>query len=148
MAIADDRVTTALSAVATVMRGARDPWWVIGSAAVALHGVVTDVADIDLLASAADAMDVVTRLGLAVDQRDPHPLFRSRIFAQWPRADRIVEIMGGLAIDERGIWQTVIPTTRVILGGVYVPDRADLMQILSRFGRAKDLERRRLLAAL
>ena len=141
-------VATALAAVAAVMRDARDPWWVIGSAAVVLHGAVTDVADIDLLASEEDAADLVSRLGLRAERLDPHPLFRSRIFALWPRSDRTVEIMGGFAICEGCAWQPLVPVTRIALGDVYVPDCEELMTILSRFGRAKDIERRRLLAAL
>lgn len=144
----DDGVATALAAVAGVMRDARDPWWVIGSAAVALHGAVTDVADIDLLVSERDAIDAVTRLGLTADKADPHPLFRSRIFARWTRPDRSVDIMGGFAICQHGVWRNVMPATRISVGDVYLPDRTELMTILTRFGRAKDLERRRLLAAL
>ena len=141
-------VATALAAVAAVMRDARGPWWVIGSAAVALHGVATDVADIDLLVGEEDAADLVSRLGLSAERLDPHPLFRSRIFARWPRSDRTVEIMGGFAICEGGVWRPLGPVTRIALGGVYVPDCEELMTILSRFGRAKDIERRHLLAAL
>ena len=38
-------LTTTLSQVAAALRSAHDPWWVIGSAAVWLHGVGTAVSD-------------------------------------------------------------------------------------------------------
>ena len=144
----DQDVAIALAAVAEEMRLARDPWWVIGSAAVALHGAVTDVADVDLLVSERDALALIGRLGLLAERLDPHPLFRSQVFARWRRSDREVEIMGGLAVAVEGAWQPVLPASRMTIGGVSVPDRRELSHILATFGREKDLERRRLLAAL
>ena len=47
--------TLARVAAAMAQAGARDHWWIIGSAAVVLHGVDTSVADVDLLLSPADA---------------------------------------------------------------------------------------------
>jgi hypothetical protein len=144
----DEEVASALAAVAAAMRESRDPWWVIGSAAVALHGADTDVADIDLLGSERDAAALIAQLGLTVERLDPHPLFRSRIFARWRRADRDVEIMGGFAVADGPDWQSVEPATRVLRGGVFVPDRTELIAILARFGRPKDLARRRMLTAV
>ena len=54
--------------------------------------------------------------------------------------------MTGLDVREDGRWQAVLPRTRIALGGVFAPDRADLMTILHRFGRDKDLRRAALLA--
>ncbi len=139
-------IESALAAVAGAMLLAVEPWWIIGSGAAWLHGVATDVADIDLLTSEGDAERVIARLGLHA-HRVPSPLFRSRVFARWPRTDRDVEIMGGLAIATRRRPEPVVPATRVAMGGVYVPDRADLIAILTRFGRPKDIARGALLAA-
>jgi hypothetical protein len=144
----DEEVASALTAVAAAMRESRDPWWVIGSAAVALHGADTDVADVDLLVSERDAATLIAQLDLTVERLDPHPLFRSQIFARWRRADRDVEIMGGFAVADGPDWQSVEPATRVLRGGVFVPDRAELIAILARFGRPKDLARRRMLTAI
>ena len=52
-------LTTTLSQVAAALRSAHDPWWVIGSAAVWLHGVGTAVSDVDVLTSAS-ASDTTT----------------------------------------------------------------------------------------
>lgn len=148
MNVPDARVVAALAAVQAAMRDARDAWWVIGSAAVSLHGVRTQVADIDLLASEHDAAAVMARLGLVAERPAPHPSFRSQVFARWPRSDRDVEIMAGLSVAVGTRWTRLAPSTRVAIGGVFVPGRAELMSILAMFGRLKDLERRRLLAAL
>lgn len=144
----DENLASALAAVAAEMERAVDPWWVIGSAAVALHGADTIAADIDLLVSVCDAMMLIERLRLSAERPDAHPVFRSRIFARWHRSDRDVEIMAGLAICDDGRWHPLAPVTRLSMKGIFVPDRAELAAILSRFGRPKDIERRRLLAAL
>ena len=63
MLSADLRQTLVMTADA--MRHARDPWWVISSAAVALHGVTPiEVGDVDVLMSAADAQWAMDRLGV------------------------------------------------------------------------------------
>ena len=49
-------LAAALDEVAAALRGARDPWWVIGSAAARLHGAETPVADVDVLLSERDAL--------------------------------------------------------------------------------------------
>ena len=144
----DAPVATALAAVTDAMRHARDEWWIIGSAAVALHGARTEVADIDLLTSEHDAVTVIQQLDLRIENLPPHPLFRSATFARWHRPDRDVEIMAGFAVAGCRGWESVNPATRVMLGGVFGPDRQELLSILARFGRNKDSERLRLLAAV
>lgn len=142
-------IAAALIAVAEAMRPARDPWWIIGSAAVVLLGGATSVADIDLLTSRRDAEALVLRLGLTVAAPDRHPQFRSRLFARWQRADRDVEIMGELMLADGPAWQSMTPRTRqarpVATSTVYVPGRAEMIAILTRFGRDKDRERAHIL---
>lgn len=134
------------------MRYALDDWWIIGSAAVALHGASTPVADIDLLTSERDARRLIATHRLSIMQPDDHPLFRSRLFARWPRQDRAVEIMAGLNIRDGARWTPVELRTRIcrtIAGEpIFLPDRAEMMAILDRFGRPKDQARRTLLAAM
>ncbi|MGP7796122.1 hypothetical protein [Sphingomonas sp. CLY1604] len=148
----DTETTAALIAVARVMRHAEDDWWIIGSAAVALHGAATPVADIDLLTSERDARRLIATHRLSIMQPDDHPLFRSQLFARWPRQDRTVEIMAGLEVRDGAGWTPVEPRTqmcRTIAGeAIYLPDRMEMMAILDRFGRPKDQVRRALLAAM
>ena len=146
----DAAVETALVAVARAMRTAVEPWWIIGSAAVVLLGGETGVADVDLLAGERDAAALVARLGLAASAPDGDSRFRSRVFARWRRADRDVEIMGGLRVADQLGWSDVRPATRVAiaLGGetLFVPARDEMIAILARFGRDKDRERALILA--
>jgi hypothetical protein len=44
-----------LARVADALAEARQPWWIIGSAAVALHGADVTVGDVDVLLGEADA---------------------------------------------------------------------------------------------
>lgn len=137
--------------VAVVMRAAEDPWWLIGSAAVALLGAEpVTVADVDVLLSDADAVRVFAALGLERRAGAPHALFRSTMLAGWERPPYKVEFMSGLQVNTAGGWVAVAPETReaVELGPVtlYTPSRRELRQILLAFGRAKDHERAALLA--
>jgi hypothetical protein len=72
------------------------------------------------------------------------------VFARWQRADRDVEIMGGLMLAEGAGWTALVPATRVAVavGGetLFVPARHEMIAILGRFGRDKDRARARLLA--
>jgi hypothetical protein len=110
------------------------------------------VTDIDLLVGERNVATLATRLGLQPEQPDTHPKFRSRVFLRWPRADYDIDIMAGLSVADATGWSAVTPTTRqsITVAGerLFVPGRVELMAILARFGRAKDLERRQLLAAL
>ncbi|MBC3942661.1 hypothetical protein [Sphingomonas albertensis] len=132
------------------MRDARDPWWIISSAAVALHGVVPiEVGDVDVLMSVADAQRAMDQLGVVPIEDGASALFRSTLFARWEMPPLVVEIMAGFHVAKGAEWTEVLPRTRVSLpldGRVaYVPDRAELAEMLRLFGRPKDLERARLL---
>ena len=132
------------------MREARDPWWVISSAAVALHGVVPiTVADVDVMTSVEDARRVMTRLGVVPARESASLMFRSAVFGRWTAPPLMVEIMAGFHVANAAGWTEVIPRTRVPIlveeAIVYVPDRVELAEMLRLFGRPKDLERVRLL---
>ena len=136
--------------VAHAMREARDPWWVISSAAVALHGVVPiTVADVDVMTSVEDARRVMTRLGVVPARESASLMFRSAVFGRWTAPPLMVEIMAGFHVANAAGWTEVIPRTRVPIlveeAIVYVPDRVELAEMLRLFGRPKDLERVRLL---
>lgn len=141
-----------LRIVAGALQGARDDWWVIASAAAALHGVdQPPVGDVDVLASDRDAAAVLARLGLAPLETEPHPLFRSRLLGRWTAPPMAVEIMSGFHIRAGDEWREVRPTTRQPfgLGGltIFAPARDELADMLTAIGRPKDLARARRLRA-
>ena len=135
---------------ADALEGAQDPWWVVSSAAVALHGVTpVEVGDVDVLMSVADAQWAMDRLGVVPIEDGASALFRSTLFARWEMPPLVVEIMAGFHVATGSGWTKVLPRTRVPIfvdeRVVYVPDRAELAEMLRLFGRPKDLERVRLL---
>jgi hypothetical protein len=136
--------------VTAALGPARYRWWILASAAVALHGADPGViGDVDVLLDPRDAVPILTGLGL-----DPAPgsldsRFRSDLFARWPHSPLPVEFFAGFHLFEAGVWQGLVPATRqaVWLGDMemFVPERAELKSILLRFGRSKDLLRAALL---
>lgn len=146
-------LVASLKAVAEVMENARDAWWIIASAAVALHGADPGpVADVDVLLSLRDARRIIPLLGLPVQGGSDHAEFRSTIFATWRELPLPVEFMADFHHCRDGHWHPIVPTTRerIAVDGktLFVPDRAELGNILQSFGRPKDLARAVRLAAL
>jgi hypothetical protein len=136
----------ALLDVAEAVRGAREPWWIIGSAAVALHGAEAgEIGDIDLLMSRGDAGRLFARRGLPLAPGPGGPLFRSALLGRWSAAGREVEAMAGLEVCGARGWVQVLPRGRaaVAVAGatLFVPPRDELVAILRLFGREKDLAR-------
>ena len=136
--------------VAHAMHDARDPWWVISSAAVALHGVAAvTVADVDVVTSVEDARRMMARLGVGPAKESASPIFRSTVFGRWTAPPLMVEIMAGFHVATAAGWTEVLPRTRVPIGveeaTIYVPRRDELAEMLRLFGRPKDDERIRLL---
>ncbi|MEH3107427.1 MAG: hypothetical protein PGN09_09130 [Sphingomonas fennica] len=128
------------------------PWWLIGSAAMALHGAAPIVvADVDLLVSPGDAAALIGMLGL-VPLRAGSDRFRSNPFARWTAPPLPVEIMADFHVRAGDGWVPVRPATRqaVTIGGseLFVPSVAELRAIGRLYGRPKDAERDRLLAAI
>ena len=127
-----------------------DPWWIIGSAAVVLHGgSVLHVKDVDLMMSAPDAETFVRRSGGVFRKCDGDDLFRSKVFGVWSEPPIAVEVFGGFSFAAKGQWRELSLSTRepVRIAGatVYVPAADELVRVLHSFGRPKDLERARLL---
>ncbi|WP_310596167.1 hypothetical protein [Sphingomonas sp.] len=139
-------LASTLAAVAKAMAPATRPWWVIGSAAVALHDVAAgEVRDVDVLIDPVDVTALFGELSIAPITLAPDPLFRSDVFARWTGAGLPVEFMAGFSVATVDGWSAVRPVTRqaIALGAatVYTPDRAELIALLRRFGRPKDLRR-------
>lgn len=142
-----------LKAIGTVMNDAYDPWWIIASAAVALHGAdAGHISDVDVLLSVDDAMRILPALGVKPQKKEGHPIFRSRIFATWNDAPLPVEFMAGFCYRSGDDWLQVQPITRqtVKVDGVtvFIPARTELRRLLEGFGRPKDLLRVRQLAVV
>lgn len=139
--------------IASAMEMARDPWWIIGSTAVLLHGArPISVADVDVLPSVADARRILPAIGIAPEHKPAHSQFRSEIFATWTEPPLPVEFMADFHYLRSGQWRAALPTTRqsIAVGSVtvYVPERWELRDMMLGFGREKDFERVRLLDAL
>jgi hypothetical protein len=139
-----------LAMAAELAASAADPWWIIGSAAVALHGgKVGRVKDIDLMMSARDADVFLRRAGVTERVGDKSDRFRSAVFGTWQKPPVPVEVFGGFEVATAAGWRPVVLESReqVTIGGVrvFVPSAAELVRLLHSFGRAKDLERARLI---
>jgi hypothetical protein len=138
--------------VAGELSGTRDPWWLFGGAAVALHGLPIGVADIDVLMSARDIGELGSRLGVPADRDTPVDRIRSEIWLPWKALPLAVDFTAGLAVRTGERWTSIAPRTRearqVEGRTLYVPAREELIGILRLFGRPKDLARAEALARL
>ena len=136
--------------IAEATASACDPWWIIGSAAVNLHGAhVPDIKDVDVLMTRSDAEQVLRKLGLRSRPPTSSTMFRSSAFGTWTGPPLPVEIMGDLKLATPAGWCPVRPQTReaVTIDGhrLFVPAAGELVALLRSFGRPKDLLRVRLL---
>lgn len=132
--------------VGHVMRKSVDPWWIISSAAAALHGLsADDVSDVDILLSERDALAISRSLGISPSGLLPSDLFRSDIFFRWTNGPLPVEFMSNFRVRIGEAWQLVSPKTRVLVplegSDLYVPRREELIALLESFGRPKDMLR-------
>jgi hypothetical protein len=144
-------VEATLVEVARALRSANDPWWIIGSAAVLLSGGNPgDVADVDVIVSASDLEVLYAPLGLSDTPDTSKAIFRSQRFGRWRAPPLDVEFMAGLELRVDDHWHRIAPITRraVRIGDcdVFVPERHELVALLTKFGRPKDLVRAATLA--
>lgn len=139
--VAKDLSATLLQ-IASAMSRVGSPWWIIGSAAVLLHGIETSVADVDVLCGdEVDARALIAVIGGRVIESDGDPVFRSTVFGRTTMTPIPVEIMVGLHV--RG--EPIRLTAREWRHGAPVPSRNELIVLLERFGREKDIARAALL---
>lgn len=146
-------LSASLKTIGNVMVEAHDPWWIIASAAVALHGAdPSHVADVDVLLSIADARRILPAIGIELRPGSPHAAFRSSIFGTWTGTTLPVEFMADFQRQSGEAWLPVRPATRqsveVESAVVFVPERMELQAMLAAFGRPKDIERAQKLAAV
>lgn len=146
-------LASTLGGLSKLLGHCHDNYWIISSAAVALH-IDQDIqtADVDLLVSIRDAKGLMQQLGLynGADQHDP--LFHSEILLRYDELPLPVEVMAGFAVKAGNEWRPIWPQTRerISFGDnpFFVPDRSELSAMLALFGRPKDLARLALLSAL
>ena len=146
-------LSASLSAIGSVMAEAHDPWWIIASAAVALHGADPGhVSDVDVLLSVADARRILPAIGIEPRPKSAHAAFRSSIFGTWTGTTLPVEFMADFHRRSGEEWLPVQLATRlsVEVEGVvvFIPERAELQAMLAAFGRPKDIQRAQSLAAV
>src|SRR5215469_12010804 len=127
------------------MGAARDPWWIIASAAAVLHGAgPIDIGDVDVLLSRDDASRILPTLGLEARPGPEHPAFRSEVLATWRTPPLPVDFLAGFSVRIGDRWQAIEPATReaIDIGGttVYIPARGELLRMIESFGRPKDIE--------
>ncbi|MGN7831153.1 hypothetical protein ACTJI2_06005 [Pseudoxanthomonas sp. 22568] len=151
----DTRLMATLAGLVPIARACfRDPWWVIGSAAMRLAGVDgPEPNDVDLLCSARDA-DALAEAWTA--HRDAHyrpaddGRFRSR-FARFAHLPMPLEVMGDLEVRVADDWQPVQVASelQVEVNGhaIPVPTPSEQRRILLLFGRDKDLAKARRISA-
>jgi len=133
-------------ALPQMARTFRDPWWIIGSAAMTLAGVAGVVPqDIDVLCSRQDALRLREAWSDHVDT-DYRPADETRFrsaFARFVHLPMPVEVMGGLELMTEAGWQPVRvhDDMRIDIASVAVriPTRQEQRRILLAFGRGKDL---------
>lgn len=142
-----------LDVIARSGPGLFDPWWVFGSAGMALVGV-PDLSppDVDLIVSERDALTLIELWDAERVPAAPSPLFRSTIFAKAQIAPIPIEVMAGFEAFSDGGWSAVVPATRHHIpwraGALFTPTASEQAAICRRFGRPKDLARVALLEAL
>lgn len=143
-------LTETLRRIADAAGPALDDWWLIGSAAVALHGgTVGRLKDVDLLMSERDAAALLHRAGIEPAAGVPDALFHSRVRVTWAAPPLPVDVMGGFTFKAADGWRALALVTReaIAVGDrlLYVPAVAELKTLLLSFGREKDLARAALL---
>jgi hypothetical protein len=131
----------ALATLITAFSVMQEPWCIIAGAATALHtGDWSDVHDIDVVVSVADARHLVNAAGF-VDRTDGGTnVYRSAIYATRPGPVEI-DIFGDFEICVGGIWTPVMPTSVAIdtpVGTVFVPRVQEQLAITRMLGREKD----------
>jgi len=141
-----EQFEAALAEVAALTAGARDRWWVIGSAAAALHGAAAGpIRDIDLLMSARDSASLLRAACVEPKPGVADERFRSAVFGTVPLGPLPLEVMGALHLRGAAGWSPLRLRTRerVRIGGaeLFVPAAAELSRLFRRFGRDKDLAR-------
>lgn len=139
-----DRHLAGLSTLIDAFSVTRDRWCIIAGAATALHtSDWTDVSDIDVVVSVADANRLIASAGF-VDRTDGgNGTYRSAIYAT-RRGEVEIDVFGDFEICVSDFWTPVMPTPVAIetpAGTVFVPTVEQQLAITKMLGRPKDSPR-------
>lgn len=123
-----------------------DDWWVIGSAAVFLHGAdAGTIADVDVIVGQADFERLAQHPHFERYENVDRTHFSSTAIGKWTNAPMSIEVMCGLHLQQGDQWHQVTFETRQRIEhsgqALYVPERMELITLLERFGRPKDAKR-------
>ncbi|MFN3585849.1 hypothetical protein [Phenylobacterium sp.] len=141
-----DHLRRLIQGLAPDLAGLREPWTIIGSAALLVAGLpVEDCPDLDILTTEAGAAALEARWAAwreADYAPDPAAAFRSR-FSRYRMPEGAVEVMGDLRLRTAAGWTAVEARAverRAFAGvEVRVPTPVEQLRILRSFGRPKDL---------
>lgn len=137
----------ALKLLTGLMTEAHQPWWLIGPAAVALHGGdAGNFTRFEVIVSPGDARRLAEARGLSLVRGPATALKRARNSLTLPLGGIEARLMVWVEQHVAGRWVPVQPKSRVAvdLGDgrkVFTPDRDELAAILKQTGRARDLAR-------
>lgn len=135
-----------LIAIGEAARNLRDPWWIFGGAAMALHGLTElHIPDIDVMCSPRDARTLLAALGGEVVVDPGEGLFRSAVFGRAPDHLIMIEVMADMEVRDGAEWRPAAFTSRrqVFIDDtpLFIPDVRDHIALYRLFGRPKDLMR-------
>ena len=142
----DAELNTTLLRTAEWLAGNNDPWWVLGSAAIALMDIdPRGIGDIDVLVSERDALALIKRHSLKNYSDGGTDRFRSNFFILPVLGRYRVEVMAGYKIRQADKWAPVWPKTRIPVNisgtSLWVPEATEQIEILRMLNRPKDLAR-------
>ncbi|MCE3288158.1 MAG: hypothetical protein K0R83_170 [Caulobacter sp.] len=139
------RLVETLDRAARAGRGLAEPWWIFGSAAMALAGVRgLDPPDVDVISTPEGAAALLERLG-GERVAGASDRFRSVVFGKCLEGPLPVEVMGGFEVATAEGWAPVILRTRRRIawpaGDLWIAEAAEQAAVCRLFGRPKDLAR-------
>ena len=143
------RLVETLDRVARAGQGLAEPWWIFGSAAMALAGVRRlDPPDVDVMSTADGARVLLARLGGEPVVGGPGRV-RSQVFGKCLDGPLAIEVMGGFEVATAEGWTPVALRTRRRIawpaGDLWIAEPAEQAAVCRLFGRPKDLARARML---
>lgn len=123
------------------------PWWIIGSAALLLHGIDdVEARDIDLMLDADDAEALVKQPGFIRLPSGTDGLFVSHVYGRRDDLPMPVELMGGFSFRHPDGLRPVRIDAPVWRSGWPVASLPDLAAMFRLFDRPKDRVRLGLIA--
>ncbi|GKY86964.1 hypothetical protein [Sinisalibacter aestuarii] len=137
----------ALKLLSGLLAEAHQPWWLIGPAAVALlGGEAGSYTRFEVIVSPGDARRLAEARGLDLARGPATALQRARKSLSLPLGGIEARLMVWAEQHLGGRWVPMQPKTRVAIDlgdgrQVFTPDRAELISLLKRTGRARDLAR-------